>query len=150
MEQIISHLQSIIQEYAPRLEKLNEEMFSLKPLPGKWSKKEMLGHLIDSAQNNIRRFVVAQYEDDPQIVYAQDFWVTAAGYQKYLLSDLVQLWVLINKHICIVLKNIPAGSEQRTCVTKEKHTIEWLAADYNQHLLHHLHQVLDLEPVEYS
>lgn len=149
MEQIISYLQSIILEYAPRLEKLNEEQFASKPLPGKWSKKELLGHLIDSAQNNVRRFVVAQYEVDPQITYAQDFWVSAAGYQNYQMNDLVQFWILINRHICMVLKNIPPGAGQRTCITGEKHTIEWLAADYNRHLLHHLHQVLDMEPVAY-
>lgn len=149
MEQIVSHLQSILLEYAPRLEKLDEATLLLKPSPGKWSKKELLGHLIDSAQNNVRRFVVAQYEESPQIIYDQEFWVAAAGYQNYKCDDLVRFWILINQHICAVLKNIPAGAEQRTCITKEKHTIEWLAADYIQHLLHHLHQVLDLEPVPY-
>ena len=149
MQQTIDQLEQIISRYAPQLSQLNEDEFALKPSPGKWSKKEILGHLIDSVQNNIRRFVVAQYEENPHIVYAQDFWVTAAGYQHYYTSDLVALWALLNKHACRVLQNIPGAAGKRQCLTGELHSIEWLAADYNKHLLHHLHQILNLEPVAY-
>jgi DinB superfamily len=149
MEKSIQQLQSIIDNYTPQLQRLQEDAWSHKPNPAKWSKKEILGHLIDSAQNNIRRFVVAQYEDNPKIVYAQDTWVAASNYQNYLTKDLLDFWILINKHICLVLKNISAGVEERLSETSEPHSIKWLAADYNKHLLHHLHQVLDLEPVAY-
>src|SRR5664279_3432566 len=104
MENSIQQLQSIIAGYAEQLNSLSEERWMYKPNPAKWSMKEVLGHLIDSAQNNIRRFIVAQYEDRPMIVYAQDNWVTAANYQSYMTYDLVDLWVLLNKHICQVLK----------------------------------------------
>ena len=149
MENTIQQLQSIIDNYTPQLESLHEDVWSAKPNPSKWSKKEILGHLIDSAQNNIRRFIVAQYEDKPKIVYAQDTWVAASNYQNYVTKNLVDLWILINKHICMILKNIPAGVEERLSETSDPHSIKWLAADYNKHLLHHLHQVLDLAPVAY-
>jgi DinB superfamily len=145
----IRQLESIIQNYVSQLESIHENKWIYKPNPVKWSKKEILGHLIDSAQNNIRRFIVAQYEDNPKIVYAQDNWVAAANYQNYVAKDLVDLWILMNKHICMILKNIPAGMEERLSETSEPHSIKWLAIDYNKHLLHHLHQVLDLEPVAY-
>ena len=121
----------------------------LNPTPPNGVRKKYLGHLIDSAQNNIRRFIVAQYEDNPKITYAQDTWVAASNYQNYLTKDLVDLWILTNKHICMILKNIPAGVEERLSETNEPHSIKWLAADYNKHLLHHLHQVLDLETIAY-
>ena len=149
MEKSIQQLQSIIDNYSGQLDSLHEDEWIHKPNPAKWSRKEVLGHLIDSAQNNIRRFIVAQYEDKPKIVYAQDNWVAAANYQNYVTKDLVDLWMLLNKHICMVLKNIPEGAEERLSETSEPHSIKWLAADYNKHLLHHLHQVLDLEPVAY-
>lgn len=149
MKQSIIELENIIAHYTPLLYGISEPDFVLKPLPGKWSKKELLGHLIDSVQNNNRRFIVAQYEDQPAIVYKQDFWVTASCYQDYIINDLIALWSLLNKHACIVLKNIPAGFEQRECFTGASHTIEWLARDYNKHLLHHLHQILNMEPVPY-
>ena len=149
MQKIILQLEQIIVEYAPQLEQLNEADFSIRPAPGKWSGKELLGHLIDSAQNNIRRFVTAQYEEMPTIIYAQDNWVAAANYQNYPGDDLIALWILLNKHACIILKNLPAGAANRQVQTQEIHTVEWLAADYNKHMLHHLHRLLHLEPVVY-
>ena len=150
MEKFIQQLQSIISSYAGHLNNLTEEEWVHKPNPAKWSKKEVLGHLIDSAQNNIRRFIVSQHVDKPKIVYAQDNWVEAANYQDYVTDDLLILWVLLNKHICMVLTNISEALEERLCDTGEMHSIKWLAEDYNKHLLHHLHQLLDLEPVVYT
>lgn len=149
MENSIQQLQSIIENYAGHLQKLTEDEWSYKPNPAKWSKKEVLGHLIDSAQNNIRRFIVAQYDDKPKIVYAQDNWVAAANYQNYITADLINLWVLLNKHICIVLENIPKDVYENLCDAGKIHSIEWLAEDYNKHVLHHLHQLLNMEPVAY-
>ena len=149
MEKSILQLQSIIDNYGNQLDVLNEAEWMDKPNPAKWSRKEVLGHLIDSAQNNIRRFIVAQYEDKPKIVYAQDLWVTAANYHNYVINDLVTLWRLLNRHICVVLENIPANAQERLCDTGELRSIEWLASDYNKHLLHHLHHLLNLEPVAY-
>ncbi|MEO8416970.1 MAG: DinB family protein [Ginsengibacter sp.] len=149
MQETVQQLQAIIDNYSILLERIHEDEWSRKPNPLKWSKKQILGHLIDSAQNNIRRFIVAQYEDNPKIAYAQDTWVAAANYQNYITNDLIHLWTLLNKHICMILKNIPGDVAERLSETSEPHTIKWLAADYNKHLLHHLHQVLELEPVAY-
>jgi len=80
MQGTIRHLKKIVGTYSGKLGAVPEEAFSLEPGPGKWSKKEILGHLVDSAQNNIRRFVVAQYETLPTIRYDQDQWVKLAGY----------------------------------------------------------------------
>jgi DinB superfamily len=149
MQNIIRELERIIQDYTPQLQQLNEDDFSFKTSPLKWSGKEFLGHLIDSAQNNARRFVVAQYEDKPFIVYDQEKWVAAADYQNYPLKDLINLWVLVNKYIVIILKKMREEALNREVQTQEVHSIKWLAEDYNKHLLHHLHQVLHLEPVAY-
>lgn len=121
----------------------------MKPSPVKWSKKEIIGHLIDSAHSNARRFVVAQYEDNPEIIYNQDKWVAICNYQQWDSLSLIRLWCLLNWQICEILKNMPAEAAQRSCMTQELHTLEWLANDYIKHLKHHLHQVLGLEPVSY-
>ena len=149
MKQTIIELENIISTYTSLLYRIDEKEYLLKSAPEKWGKKEILGHLVDSAQTNIRRFVVAQYEEQPHIAYAQNAWVTAANYQQYDTKDLIALWQLLNKHACIILRNIPAGGEKRVCLTGALHTIEWLAQDYNKHLLHHLHQVLNMNPVSY-
>ena len=150
MESIASELSSVIERYISDLRSLSADEFNLKKSPTKWSKKEILGHLIDSAQNNIRRFIVAQYEDNPKIRYNQDSWVALTGYQQYNLPDLIQLWWLLNKHICHILKNLSPEMAERKSEAEQVHTIAWLAEDYIKHLKHHLHQILDLEAVPYS
>ena len=151
MKQILDELEKITVEFAALLPGIAEEFYLYKPGPAKWSKKEILGHLIDSAQNNIRRFVVAQYEDLPSIAYRQDDWVRMAGYQDYSREDLISLWVLLNRHLYRVLSLLSEQDANRKCKTSgpEPRTIAWLAADYNKHLRHHLHQIMDLEAVAY-
>lgn len=149
MKSIIAELNRITDQHLPGLEHIPEAKFNLKPSPSKWSKKEILGHLIDSAQNNIRRFIVAQYDDQPKIVYDQDRWVAISNYQHYNLPDLISLWYLLNKYICHILENMTPEMAERKIQTEEVHSIKWLAEDYIKHLLHHLHQVLDLEPIAY-
>ena len=142
-------LEEVLRNYVPQLNLLTEDKSSAKPLPTKWSKKEILGHLIDSAQNNLRRFIVAQYEENPKITYRQDFWVKSVNYQEWKLNDLVPLWYLTNMQIVRVLKAITDEAAARTCETESSRTIAWLTEDYLKHLKHHIHQVLDLEEVAY-
>jgi hypothetical protein len=149
MQSTASELWTTIHDYLPKLKLLNEDGSSIKPSPNKWSKKEIIGHLVDSAQNNIRRFIVAQYDNNALIVYRQDDWVSINNYQSYSLEDLVQLWFLLNKQICSILNNTSQNIFQRTCQTESLHTIEWLAKDYIKHMKHHLHQVLNLTPIAY-
>lgn len=150
MKATIDNLERIVRNYSGRLEAIPEEMYGYKPAPGKWSKKETLGHLVDSAQNNIRRFIVAQYEEEPTILYRQDDWVVLSGYADYPTAELVALWRLLNLHLVRVLEQMPPGAGGRRCVMgPEARTLEWVAADYCNHLLHHLHQILDLEKIAY-
>jgi hypothetical protein len=149
MQNTASELEATISHYLPQLKKLNEGQSSIKPLPNKWSKKEIIGHLIDSAQNNTRRFIVAQYEDNPEIKYRQDDWVRINNYQSFSLADLILLWYLLNKQIVAILFNSTEETLQRTSKTDTLHSIEWLAQDYVKHMKHHLHQVLDLPTIAY-
>jgi hypothetical protein len=149
MQSTTARLEAIVEQHAPALYALPEDKMTHKPSPSKWSKKEIMGHLVDSAQNNLRRFIVAQYEENPAISYNQDKWVAISNYQYYKTADLIQHWELLNKHISAVLKNTSPEMAQRSCMTDSLHTIEWLAQDYVKHLEHHLHQVLEHEPVAY-
>lgn len=149
MKVIASELNTIIETHLPSLRSVRDVEFNLKLSPLKWSRKEILGHLVDSAQNNIRRFIVAQYEERPKIVYNQDKWVAITNYQEYPLTDLIDLWYQVNKHLCHVLTSMPVEMIKQQVQTEDLHDLQWLAGDYIKHLLHHLHQVLDLEPIPY-
>lgn len=147
MKTTIDELVQVVESFSAKIAEIPEQQFTAKPFPHKWSGKEVLGHLIDSAQNNLRRFIVAQYEDmPPKIVYDQDFWVAANRYQEMKKEDIIQLWKLMNERIARVLSNMPRENFSRTADTgKEKtnlHTLSWLADDYVKHMKHHLNQII--------
>ncbi|HTD98824.1 MAG TPA: DinB family protein [Mucilaginibacter sp.] len=116
-----------------------------RPAPGKWSNKEIIGHLCDSAQINLQRFVRCTYEENFKLTYEQDEWVAAQHYQEMNIEDLLQLWKLLNLQIVRVLVYYPEERLQAKCDNSKKqvglHTVEWLAQDYLRHLQHHLNQV---------
>jgi hypothetical protein len=150
MQSTIGYLEKIIRIYSKRLDALSDETYDWRPQPDKWSKREILGHLVDSAQNNIRRFIVAQYEDTPNTPYLQDEWVKLSGYKDYPTRDLITLWTALNRHIVHVLSHMSPAAAQRKCrMGGQPQTLQWVAADYCNHLLHHLHQILDLDPIAY-
>jgi DinB superfamily len=116
-----------------------------KSAPGKWSNKEIIGHLTDSAQINLQRFVRCTYEENFKLVYAQDEWVKVQHYQDMEITDLLQLWRLLNLQIARVLDNYPSDRLSSKCDNSKNevslHTVEWLAQDYIGHLQHHLNQI---------
>lgn len=131
---MLNSLTTLINEYAIKFAAIPENELTVKPAPGKWSKKEITGHLIDLAQNNIQRFVRAQYEIEPHIVYRQDEWVAAQHYQQYNGQQLVNLWSLLNRHICIIPGNLPLevySSQVNVGKTETKLVnVQFLAEDY--------------------
>ncbi len=116
-----------------------------KSLLEKWSKKEIVGHLIDSAIINLQRFVRCTFEENFKLIYEQVEWVEAQQYQQADIKELLILWRSLNQQIIRVLKNYPANRLQAQCDNSKTsinlHTVEWLAADYADHLKHHLKQI---------
>lgn len=112
--------------------------------PEKWSKNEILGHLIDSANNNIQRFVRGTYDHKFKVVYHQDEWVAAQHYNMADTKELIQHWYLINKQIVRILMHYPPDRKDILCDTGKKDvsycTMEFLANDYIDHLEYHLKQ----------
>lgn len=119
--------------------------FSRKLSPVTWSAKEIIGHLVDSAQNNLQRFVRGQYEKMPRIIYAQDEWVKFQAYQQADKQELIQLWVLLNRQLCRTLLAMdPAHYNNETDWGKSSpdvHTLAFVAEDYHRHMIHHLDQL---------
>ena len=126
-----------------------------RPAPGKWSRKEIIGHLIDSACNNHGRFVRAQLQEDLVFPgYEQDDWVRVQRYQECTWPDLVRLWQAYNHHILAVMATADMAALLRP---RTRHNLDRLAwkpvsasapvtldffmRDYVEHLKHHLRQI---------
>jgi hypothetical protein len=116
-----------------------------KPAPDKWSNKEIMGHLCDSAMINLQRFLRCTYEENFKLTYAQEELVKANRYQDMDVAPLLELWRLLNLQIARVLTLYPADRWQARCDNSKTevqlHTVEFLAQDYVEHLQHHLNQV---------
>ena len=85
-----------------------------RPAPDKWSKKEIIGHLIDSAQINLQRFVRCTYEENFKLTYEQVDWVKAGRYQEMDIHDLFGLWEQLNAQIIHVLEKISGDGKFQT------------------------------------
>ena len=109
----------------------------------KWNRKELLGHLIDSAANNHQRIVRAQLGDALVFpAYEQDSWVAAQRYRDRTWAELVDVWVAFNTHVANAIEAVPASKLGTKCAigSNEPVTLEWLIRDYLRHLRHHLAQ----------
>jgi len=111
---------------------------------GKWSRKEILGHLIDSAANNHQRIVRAQFSS-PLVFpgYDQVAWVEANAYRTRGWGELVELWAVLNSHLAAAIESVPQA-KLATPVAIGDHEpmpLEWWITDYLRHLRHHLEQI---------
>jgi hypothetical protein len=141
----IERLQYLCHAIPPLLEGIDEETFSHKPAPDKWSKKEILGHLIDSAANNHHRFVRGQFQSVPSISYDQNEWNRCSRYNRLDSAQLIAFWTAYNRHLAAIGALIPEEDLLRTCNTggAEDHTLAYLFDDYVVHLEHHLRQIFE-------
>jgi len=84
LKDIVIRLNKNIETVRERFLQYSEDELTNKPSATKWSKKELLGHLVDSAANNHHRFVKAQFQNEPFNMegYAQNEWVDIQKYNK--------------------------------------------------------------------
>jgi hypothetical protein len=145
LQTALLQLEKHIQEVPEHFKQFSAETLLQKPAPGKWSKQEILGHLIDSAINNLKRFTDTQYFPQPYTVirYNQDELVVINRYQQQPLEHLLQLWAVLNKQVAQVISFIPADKLGYTVIipSGDSKTLEWLAIDYVEHMEHHLKQI---------
>lgn len=139
MQKQIKILQAQIQDLKHHVHNYTEAELRNKPLPNKWSKVELLGHLIDSARINIGRFTAAALKESPVeiIAYAQDDFVRINAYQRADINDLVYLWQSLNMQLIHLWKHFPKG-KPGFIVYGEVQSVEWWATDYVEHSQHHL------------
>ncbi|MEL6250457.1 MAG: DinB family protein [Bacteroidota bacterium] len=148
-------LKEIILSAKPILLKLTDTETFQKATPRKWSTKEILGHLIDSASNNHQRFVRAQFKSDMVFEgYLQAEWVRVQNYQSRSWNELVELWAQYNLQLAHVMHFTPKDIRFRSVSKHNLHQIafktvpedeltslEYFMVDYVAHLEHHLKQI---------
>lgn len=146
MTAVADELRSLVDATTSRLAAVSEADASAKPYADKWSRKQILGHLIDSALNNHQRVVRMQGSPTiPAFGYKQDDWVITQHYQERSWGDLVDLWRAANLHLAHVIAHVNPAALGNTCDMgyEQPVTLKFFIEDYLRHLRHHLAQVLD-------
>jgi hypothetical protein len=155
MEDVIEDFRRTVEESAARMLSITEDESRKARAEGKWSAKEIVGHLIDSASNNHQRFVRAQFTDDLVFPgYEQERWVRAQRYDEEPWPLLVALWRSFNLHLAHVMEHSPESARRES---RERHnldeigwirigenepaTLEYLMRDYIGHMKNHLRQI---------
>lgn len=143
---VADDLTEVVGRTVPQLDAISESDSLVTRGPGTWSRKQILGHLVDSALNNLQRFVRAQQGTELVFPdYDQPFWVAAGGYQERAWPTLIRLWAELNGQLAHVISRIPGerlGTPCRIGGSKPL-TLEFIVRDYVVHLRHHLGQILD-------
>lgn len=143
---ILNSLEVTIQSFIHNLDIITEQELNIKLSPTKWSKKEILGHLCDSAINNHLRFLNIIKSSEPIKVesYDQNYWVNIHDYQgNYNKQEIITLWQHLNKQILILLNNTHENQLNKECIVNNNvKTLEWLIEDYINHMKHHINQII--------
>jgi hypothetical protein len=164
MQKYVNELREAVEKATPLLLAISNNASAQGPEPGKWSPREIVGHLIDSAANNHRRFVLGQFQTDLVFPgYAGEDWVKAQRYNEAPWEELVKLWGSYNLQLSRVMEAAPEAVRTKEHLRHNLHEIAWqpvaegeattldyLMNDYVGHLKNHLKQILgeDWERIE--
>jgi hypothetical protein len=157
----VDDLVATVRATAARLRQVSDADAARPPAPGRWSAKQVVGHLIDSASNNHQRFVRATWQEDLVVVpYDQDAWVARQDYQSAPWAELVDLWATYNAHLARVMRSVPAAVRLREHAPHNLDETAWqpvpgdrpatldsLMRDYVAHVQHHVRQIEAMRPI---
>lgn len=145
MELVIQKISFLLSSAKTFFGKADEGMLTEKISDDNWSRKEILGHLIDSAINNIQRFTEIQNAEKPYPIrrYHQDELVKANDYQNRNTEDLFKLWQQLNLQVLHIIKNQSKETLNYPLILPNGETkdLNFLIRDYVEHLEHHLDQI---------
>lgn len=147
MESTTKKLQHLLENTKSKINTFSENDLTYKSSPDSWSKKEILGHLVDSALHNLRRFVAAHYMEMPFAItaYEQDALVAANHYQELPIAHIVRMWCAINQHIIEVVNRLTPAQLADEVINPDEFkflSIAQLYEEYVEHLELHVKKIV--------
>ncbi len=152
MKHVADEIRHLVSHFEPLMRELRDEEIRERPRPKKWARKEVLGHLIDSACNNQQKFVRMMQQPSLQFPgYTQDDWVDLQQWAAADWAEMVDLWAAYNRHIAYLIEHVKPDylAHEIRIEGAGPFTLEFIMPDYVEHMKHHLKQVFpdtDLQP----
>ena len=145
MQAVAQELVVIIERVTPMLHSLaSDQTLATRVDPKKWCRKEILGHLIDSACNNQQKFVRMMQQPSLDFPgYRQDDWVAVQDWANADWEGMVSLWAAYNRHLAYLISNVTPDRLSNTIQIEGvgPFTLGFVMSDYVEHLKHHLRQI---------
>ena len=144
MKALGAELVGLVDSTEASLRKISEADSGVPIRPGEWSRKQVLGHLIDSASNNHQRFVRAALQGSLEFPgYDQEGCVRIQAVQEMSWPGLIALWASYNRYLAHIVAHLPESALRTECRigSGQPATLQFLAEDYVVHLVHHLKQM---------
>lgn len=138
---IIFHLTTQLDETLRLLTPLTEEQASQPYAPGKWSIKQVVGHLIDTERVFVyRALCISRGDATPLPGFDQDDYVDAANFDDRPLPDLLDEWQAVRAASVPFFRRLTPGMMERLG-TVNNFTVSVRAFAYlvAGHELHHRH-----------
>ena len=146
MTPAVEKLQFLLDQGEKYFTETNEDFLRKPYATGKWSRKQILGHLIDSAINNLTRFTEIGYQPQPYIYreYNQGELVKINNYNEMPTDELLHLWLSLNKQIVRVMGSV---TEERLNLKIQftdgaMSDLRYIMHDYPEHMEHHINQII--------
>jgi hypothetical protein len=135
-----ARFRSLVEKLEGMISQADEGITHIKPAHDKWSLKEIIGHLIDSASNNHQRFVRLQIGDlDDFPAYEAERWIAVQKYNDMDWKDITALWSSFNRILLRVIEHMDPNACGNVWITGgEELSLKFIVNDYYRHLEWHI------------
>lgn len=136
---LADQLSATLDAAAPWLGRLTPQLAATPLAEGKWSPQLVIGHLTDSATNNLARIVRLQISPEPLPSYDADAWIALQHYAGREWKQVFDLWLALNRHLAWTIRQVPQHSlSNHGTVGGTVVSLGFVIEDYIAHLRHHL------------
>lgn len=124
---------------------LTDKQTNHRYAPGKWSLKEVFGHMIDTERiMSYRMLRIARGDQTPLAGFNEDFFVDNADFYKRSMANLLEEYMSVRHSTLTLVRGLPKDSWNRKGTANEQITsASALAYIIAGHELHHINIMKD-------